>query len=361
MAGGKSPMNEFGRGSMMVLCVIALAFLVIASVPGAVSGTDLKAYLKYEDGNDGVHPLKTELYYEWWYCDFRFDNGWSAAVVYYYSDMTKKPRAPTVEMSIYDPGGKRYFEKTDVKTDEAAASEEKCDVRIGGHRFWQEGNTYRLIVESSKVGADLTLQRETPAMFIPAEVNNPDSAASDKHFWCVSIPRGKASGKLVVEGKEISVQGVCYHDHNWGTGQPNLTCGGWVWGHFFDDTYSGFYALVYPVSSQPFTGFIYLAKHEELILLSDAVQVMTVEERFDEPTGLTIPIRFVVTGKEGSCEFSGAMDVQNVVEKDHQQFPDFKTHNWRFIGNYEGAITLDGATDNVKGQGFHERYLLRLK
>ena len=332
--------------------------------------TDLRPYSLYQDIEDRVHPLKDEFYYEWWYNDFRFENGWSAVANWHFSDWLKKPRVPSVEISIYDPDGNRYFEETVVKPGEVFASEEKCDVEIGGHRFWQEGDNYRLIVNSKNVGADLTLRRLVPPLFIAPEGNiYSDPSSPDRHYWVVSIPRGEAFGKLIVDGKEMMVKGSCYHDHNWGTCDMNQNFGGWTWGRFFDEEYSGIFSLSYPLSSIPLyqkpgtdhAGIIYLAKHDELILLSEGIELITLVDGFDEPTGQTTPLKFILKAKEDNCEFSAVMDVQKIVERDHLKFAGWKTHNWRFLDNYEATITLNGKTDIVKGQTLHERFLLRMK
>jgi hypothetical protein len=323
---------------------------------------DLRPYLFYEDRDDRWHPQETEFHYEWWYSDFRFDNGWSAVAAWHYSDWLKKPRAPSVELSIYDPDGNRYYEETVVKAGQAVASEKKCDVLIGGHHFWQEGNEYRLVVNSGKVGADLTLQRVAPAMMLPSSGSiYYDETSGDAHFWCVSIPRGNAFGKLIIAGKEIPVRGVCYHDHNWGTCDMNQNFGGWVWGRFFDDVYSGIFTTAYPLTPLPLTGILYLAKRGELVMMTDGAEIITLKEGFDEPSGITNSVKFMVKGQEENCEFEAIMEVQRIIERDHLKFSGWKTHNWRFLDNYEATITVDGVTDTVKGQTIHERFLLRLK
>lgn len=56
--------------------------------------TNLIPFIVYSDVEDRCHKIKSEDYYEWWYSDFKFDNGWTAVAVWHYSDWLKKPGSP---------------------------------------------------------------------------------------------------------------------------------------------------------------------------------------------------------------------------------------------------------------------------
>jgi hypothetical protein len=329
--------------------------------------TNLIPFIAYNDSDDSCHKLPGPDYYEWWYSDFRFANGWTAVAVWHYRDWLKKPRVPSVEISIYDPDGSRYYEETIFKPREADASDAECDVKIGQHHFWQENDRYRLIVGSKKAGADLTMTRIAPPFFIePGAIY---SEGGDEHFWCVPVPRGKAEGSLFVDGKEIKVNGICYHDHDWGTCDMNRNFGGWSWGRFFVKEYSGIFSCSFPIhvtsSSEPqvngHTGVFYLAKGNQLILCTEKIEFITEKESFDELTGQPVATKLVLKGAEDNCSAKCEFQVQKIVERDHLKFAGWNTHNWRFLDTYTAEITLDGKKDMISGQMLHEKFLLRLK
>ena len=329
--------------------------------------TNLIPFIAYSDVEDRCHKIKSKDYYEWWYSDFRFDNGWTAVAVWHYSDWLKKPRVPSVEISIYDPDGKRYYEETVVGAGKAVASEKICDVKIGNHHFRQQGDQYLLSVNSKKAGADLIMTAVTPPFFIsPGAIY---SEGGDEHFWCVPIPRGIAEGSLFVEGKELKVKGTCYHDHNWGSCDMNRNFGGWTWGRFFDQEYSGIFSCSFPIhvtsSSEPqvngHTGIFYLAKGNKLILCTEKIELITEEESFDEMTGQPVATKLVLKAAEDNCEAKCEFSVRKIVERDHLKFAGWNTHNWRFLDDYNAEIVLDGKKDSTSGQMLHERFLLRLK
>jgi hypothetical protein len=329
--------------------------------------TNLIPFIAYSDVEDRCHKLKGADYYEWWYSDFKFDNGWTAVAVWHYSDWLKKPRVPSVEISIYDPDGKRYYEETVVGAGKAVASEKICDVKIGTHHFHQKGNQYHLSVNSKKAGAELIMTAVAPPFFIsPGGIY---SEGGDEHFWCVPIPRGIAEGSLFVEGKELKVKGTCYHDHNWGSCDMNRNFGGWTWGRFFDQEYSGIFSCSFPIhvtySTEPqvngHTGIFYLAKGNRLILCTEKIELIIEEESFDEMTGQPVATKLVLKAAEDNCEAKCEFSVQKIVERDHLKFAGWNTHNWRFLDDYRTEIVLDGKKDTTSGKMLHERFLLRLK
>ena len=37
----------------------------------------------YQDKDDATHPYNTDNYYEWWYLDAQFDNGYSCVITFH--------------------------------------------------------------------------------------------------------------------------------------------------------------------------------------------------------------------------------------------------------------------------------------
>jgi len=56
--------------------------------------------------------------------------------------------------------------------------------------------------------------------------------------WAVILPRANVTGKLFVEGEEIKVSGVGYHDHNWEVTAEAALNFGWYWGKINTNTYT---------------------------------------------------------------------------------------------------------------------------
>jgi len=55
--------------------------------------------------------------------------------------------------------------------------------------------------------------------------------------WTVALPKAKVTGEMRFKGKTITVEGVGYHDHNWGYSATTIfTNIGWFWGRVNGDT-----------------------------------------------------------------------------------------------------------------------------
>jgi len=50
----------------------------------------------YSDKDDALHYYKTPSYYEWWYNDVHFDNGYSCVIVYHQVCGFLYPRLPLI-------------------------------------------------------------------------------------------------------------------------------------------------------------------------------------------------------------------------------------------------------------------------
>jgi hypothetical protein len=62
----------------------------------------------------------------------------------------------------------------------------------------------------------------------------------DQHFfaWLAAVPHGKVSVDLNVRGKKEHLQGVGYHDHNWGDALMPKLINHWYWGRAQAGDYS---------------------------------------------------------------------------------------------------------------------------
>jgi hypothetical protein len=86
---------------------------------------------KYTDKDDGLHPYKTPDYYEWWYSDAHFDNGYSCVTVYHWMCGFMQPRYPVVTKQIYTPEGEKIESAKVFQPSECTASVSKCVVKMG--------------------------------------------------------------------------------------------------------------------------------------------------------------------------------------------------------------------------------------
>ncbi|MBR6521501.1 MAG: hypothetical protein IKT47_02425 [Oscillospiraceae bacterium] len=183
--------------------------------------------LPWEDGlrTNGVFGE-----YEWWYSDFRLEDGWNLVIIFFSQPVTAATPGykPSATFSL-TCGEEEYYESfaADIKNCEFAR--DHCRVVLSD-RCWIEGdlNKYTVHFENDKVKAHVELvgnaaswRPETGHIFFNER----------KYFaWLPSVPEGSAVAEISAGGKTMTLKGTGYHDHNWGNTGMFWLMHHWYWG-----------------------------------------------------------------------------------------------------------------------------------
>ena len=322
-----------------------------------------KSQPEYQDKDDALHPYDAEDYYEWWYFDARFDNGYSCALTMHWRNGFLKPHIPTLQMYIYTPNGTRISGLGKVDSAQCTASEDRCDVKMGESfaRVENDG-TYRVRLQAKKIAVDLTYRR-----LLPPYKRGPDffpkTKAEFEHGWVVPVPRGEVEGTLFIDGQAISAKGEGYHDHNWGNANMGDCFRGWAWGRMYDPKYTIIYAWILPIDEgEPPSPSIYLARGNEPVLATSESNFMSEKAEFDPETGRDIPRQVLLRADKQDLSLSVRLDLAEVVEKGMMQkvtgLPQY--YFWRFLASYQADIKIKDSADRISGKTISEYMLLHI-
>jgi hypothetical protein len=314
----------------------------------------------YKDRDDGLHHHGGEGYYEWWYFDAQFDNGYSCVLTWHWRNAFLKPHIPTIQIFTYAPDGKRHIGMAAVKPEECKAREDRCDVQMGDSFCRQEDGAYRVTMHAKGVGAELVFRNLLPG-WKPASGFIYRSKAAEQG-WAIAVPRGEVEGNLYLGGQVIPVKGRGYHDHNWGSVNMYECFQGWYWGRLFDPTCTLIYAWMLPLKeAEKSLPFLYLAKGNKPILATDKFQFVVEREEVDDITGKSTARDILIKsrGEEG-VQFQCQLNTKRVVECGRlPQATDWPQYNWRFLADYKAEIKVKGSVDTVSGETIHECLILR--
>ena len=183
--------------------------------------------LPWEDGlrTNGVFGE-----YEWWYSDFRLEDGWNLVIIFFSQPVTAATPGykPSATFSL-TRGEEEYYESfaADIKNCEFAR--DHCRVVLSD-RCWIEGdlNKYTVHFENDKVKAHVELIGNAASW-------RPETGHilfnERKYFaWLPSVPEGNAVAEISVGGKTMTLKGTGYHDHNWGNTGMFWLMHHWYWG-----------------------------------------------------------------------------------------------------------------------------------
>jgi len=186
---------------------------------------------------DGDHYRPERDFFEWWYFDAAFENGYRLVAILHSSLYNAVDHKPTVDLRLTPPGGESVtaigrYERADYR-----AAADHCDVQIAGCRAIAEGKgRYSLRLRQGEITADLVYESFLPGWRPGSGYLLADDASGHFFKWVVPLPRAEVRGTLTVAGQTMTVRGVGYHDHNWGNFVLADAFSHWYWGRILGDS-----------------------------------------------------------------------------------------------------------------------------
>jgi hypothetical protein len=272
----------------------------MARTPGDYErlGLAVDAIAAWEDG------LRTDTEpgsYEWWYFDAHLDDGSSLVIVFY----TKNPLSPDHPLEPYvtvhldRPGADTQTFESHGQPDQFSASTHSCDVHMGGNTFRGDLHHYEIHVAHDDFVVDVELTGTVPSW-------RPESGHllfgdHDQHFfaWLPSVPQGAVSAEITSNGTTEHLNGIGYHDHNWGDVAMHKLINHWYWGRAQAGPYSIIASYItaehiYADTEIP----IFLLAKGPTIVADDATKVRCalqdgyIDEQSGKPVGDTVQYEY---------------------------------------------------------------------
>jgi len=325
------------------------------------SSIDPKAYvLKATD--DACHQFTSEECFEWWYMDASFDNGYSLVTSWQMADMKYRGALMpfrVIEFAIYDPQGKKTSVLPTFKADNCIASKSSCDVTMGKNHFKGNYPRYDIDFLEGDLGCSLTLENLAQGFREPPEGTMYFSRNPDRYIgWAIAQPKAKVTGKLIVNGKEIPVTGVGYHDHNWGNCPMVDLYTNWHWGRFLSSDYTFVYAVgeTSAVTGNKPQSRIMAFKGHDLVEMSDQIRVDDGELTLDPVTGVNYQKTLVLRINGANAKGTITHRVKDLVE--NNPTPGTKPGDGRgylrFLSDCDIKLDVNGDKIDTRAMLIHE-------
>lgn len=317
-----------------------------------------EGYRRRDDGSHIFHNAPE--YYEWWYFDAAFGNGYHAVVTFHYRNIFLSPMVPSVQLFVYRPDGGKIERYEVVAPERASAHPDYCRVRMGANRVTDTGEGYALSIRIGDAGARLDFQPTVPPWKPGTGFNYRDEKTGMTAGWVVPVPHARVEGELVIGGETLAVRGSGYHDHNWGNFHCGRTFKGWYWGRVHGGPYTVDYGWVLPrPDDAPVVAPLLVARGNEIVLSTNGLSVQLLDPRRDGKTGQRYAGRLRLACTEPWVDFSMEIRTHRVLEA--VRLPRVTTHDqyyFRFIATYVMSVGIDGGKDRLEGEMLHELMLL---
>lgn len=170
---------------------------------------------------------------EWWYFDCDTEDGIKIGTNFslypILTGCTGNGYQPFVYFNIQLPNGtvKNHFQM--FTNEQTSVSKNRCNVMMGDNRFEGDLDSYHMVIngdEGTKI--DVTL-KSTSTPWRPGTGYILNEKTEDYFTWLCAVPRGEVNGTMTVDGKEYTIKGTGYHDHQWPSTLTFFFWNQWVW------------------------------------------------------------------------------------------------------------------------------------
>ncbi|MBN1217460.1 MAG: hypothetical protein JXM69_00910 [Anaerolineae bacterium] len=250
----------------------------------------MPASKRLDPADDGAHQLPGDKFFEWWYFDARFDNGYQLVVAFHTALFNVVSRPAAIAVHLYAPDGSKEVEVAVFKSPDVRNTVERCDVQIGSSRAWDKGDRYIIALEQGPIRANLEYHKEVEGVQIGTGVLFEDSASGQSFHWVVPLPRASVSGWLGIGDERVAVSGIGYHDHNWGNLDLYQAFHHWIWGRVLADEYTMVFGGLFGRGGKNSNLALFaLWQDEELLFSTGQVRIDSIEFQTEGRTDVCYP------------------------------------------------------------------------
>jgi hypothetical protein len=255
--------------------------------------------------DDAFHGPKGLYSYEWWYFDASLDNGYSVQISIRVLNVLNRVFF-TTGLNVYKDGDTVSDSQKIYYKEEVTVSIVEPLVKLDGKEIMKgyiDNDTgdwiYLLNLEMNNISVDFTFVGETKGW---------KGLTQGIGWWGVILPRANVTGTLTLNGIEMDVSGIGYHDHNWYVTAVAGVNYGWYWGKIYSSTYTITWADVKLTrfSEKPFV--VFNKKDGGYINIPpDSIKLTTAGVQFNN--GRFIPTSFRLLVDYEDIRFGIDMDV----------------------------------------------------
>lgn len=271
---------------------------------------------KIEQWEDGLRTSGKFGEYEWWYFDAKLEGGYSLVIIFYSQPVTAATLgyAPCVSFSLTG-GGYEIMEEVSVPVKNCNFSRECCDVCIGKNKFKGDLRDYKIHFENDHIKCDVDLlglassyRHKTGQIFF----------GEKKYFaWLPSVPEGKVTADITIDGKQMTLSGSGYHDHNWGNMGMFWLMHHWYWGRAKVGEYqviSSYITANKKHGYEHFPIFVIYKNGEQLGCDIDSITYEQRDEEFDPITKKHYHKTLVYDYNDGNHHFRITYSAKDIIE-----------------------------------------------
>jgi hypothetical protein len=175
--------------------------------------------------------------------------------------------------------------------------------------------------------------------------------------WTVALPKAKVTGEVIIREKKIIVNGIGYHDHNWGYSATTMfTNIGWYWGRITGEAVNITWAktMINPKKGDLLTIInqdVNNLKNQNGYYNIHPKNIFFSYDNFIKNKRQMIPTKFYFKIKDSKSEGKIPINVNlqmNTIFLQHSRI--FTAHYWRYHVNAFGEISIGSYSEILDGK-----------
>jgi len=296
--------------------------------------------------DDAFHGSKKRKSAEWWYFDATFTNNYSLHVGIRTFSKKNKGKV-SLFLEFYKDGkliekSTKKFPFNNLKTSQDYPYVKILDNNIlnfNKKNYKEKGEwIYNIRLELEKNKVNLKFIGTTNGFKFETKAES----------WTVALPKARISGDITVNGKNMNVEGIGYHDHNWNYSllTPFTYGKGWYWGKIMSKNLSVSWAEVIK-SKKTREILAVFNKDKNGFFESNVENIIFDVERFEKINNRKIPTHFKLKIDDKINNKKIKADVKMDVKEVHFDKVMFIASYWRFHVKAEGYISIDSVKEEV--------------
>ena len=179
--------------------------------------------------HNGSH--RPPAYYEWWYFHFLSADGTAINMVLHETDIFGLQADPYISLTVLLPGQAPRYVRRPLPMN--AFQRAQPLLQVGDGLFRETDASIQFNVpfgDGVRFAGRIAIAG--PPLIIEDGLLYVDEVTGRSSHWVVPVPHGRFVALLALEGRQHRLEGVAYHDHQWGSLPIQEFVSDWIWGHF---------------------------------------------------------------------------------------------------------------------------------
>ncbi len=173
--------------------------------------------------------------FEWFYFDIHSKDNIDIVVTFHRRAFNIAFDLSLLDIFYYKDNIQIAHEAQIYKDDQIHIRTNPFEINYPAGYIKSNNNQYEIVFKNNKTYLSLTIKKSdiswNPQMIDLFAGKN----IKDDFFWCIWEIKGEAIGQIKILDKTYHIEGIAYHDQNWGTVIFNKYLKKWDWGKYFFD------------------------------------------------------------------------------------------------------------------------------